>query len=96
MILHVRANHHTHMNRGIPGHKAKAKSVANCATLVAYLKTHGESPTSAVKRDTGLTNLNACHIFTFNDVLRDQRAPYRLMARPLGSQGQFHWSLRNR
>jgi hypothetical protein len=76
------------------GKKAKKKSIENCEKLVALLEKHGECPTSTIKERTGLTNLHTSHIFTFNDLLREQRKPFRISTRAVGSNRELYWSLR--
>ena len=82
--------------KGIPGHKAKVRSLDNCAKLIAFLEENGETGTSTIKENTGLTTLHTSHLFTFNDLLRRQGKTFRLTTRAVGSSGELHWSLKQR
>jgi hypothetical protein len=84
------------MTLGTPGRKAKEQSQSNCDKLVAFLQEHGEAGTRTIKDSLGLSNLNTCQLFTFNDLLRKQGKPFRLRTRPVGSQRELHWSLKQR
>jgi hypothetical protein len=78
------------------GKAARVQSLANCNTLVAYLREHGDSGTSKIKEETELTNLSVTHLWNFNQILIDERRSFRLSTRTVGKKRELQWSIREK